>query len=530
MLVKCRLPNEDVAKMVGPRRTFPETLAWRARETPDRVFLETMDARTVTYLQLHEQGLSVAGALRQAGVERGERVVSLQDLHPEAFANWLGLSHLRAWDVPIHTGARGDALIYAVTHVDATTVLADSAYVSQLADVAGELKGLRRVIVTDDGPVPDLPFDVHRQSQLSDAEPVSGDDLPKPWDVATVVHSSGTTGPAKAIVVPWGSFTVQALRMWPMDDMDHDDVFYTYAPTYYTASKCYPEMMAILGGRCVLQPRLSVQTFWADVARHGVTTSIVYREQAEYLLDQPARSDDAQTSLKNVMMIPVSPRHQEFRDRFGVRVCTGYGLSEVGNITTSGGWDTKNWSSVGRVTAGTPDWEYRIVDSYDYDVAPGDVGELLVRAGEPWAMSTGYYRMPEKTAEAWRNGWFHTGDAVREEADGSIYWVDRFSDLLKRDGTAVASYELERYFLEHAGVADVAAVAAVDLPSPDAVRVFIVRTVGSSVSAEELMTHARQVMPKAFVPDDIRFIDALPRTQASNRIQKTQLRSRTPEG
>ncbi|MFF4795596.1 AMP-binding protein [Streptomyces sp. NPDC001276] len=512
--------------MADRLRTLPETLAWRAGASPDRVFLQTTDGATVTYREQHEAALTVAGALQEVGVKAADRVVSLQNLHPVAFANWLGIAYLRAWDVPVHTGARGDALSYAIHNVEAETVVADSDFLPQLAEIAHELPQVRLVLVTDDGPIPDMPFEVVRQSELTGAKPLEDPDPPKPWDVATVVHSSGTTGPAKAIIVPWGSLDVQAVRMWPMEDLTEDDVFYTYAPTYYTASKCFPEMMAILGARCLLQPRLRIETFWDDVRKYGITTSIVYREQAEFLLRQPEAPQDGQTSLRNVMMIPVSPLHREFRERFGVRVCTGYGLSEVGNITTSAGWNTDNWASVGKVTAGAPGWQHRVVDAFDYEVAPGEVGELVVRADEPWSVSLGYYKMPEKTAAAWRNGWFHTGDAVREEPDGAIHWVDRFSDLLHRRGVAIASYEIERYLLAHAEVSECAAVSDNTGPSDEDIRVFVVRTPDATISIEDLRAFAESSMPGELVPEHFEFIDTLPRTQASNRIQKAALRAR----
>jgi len=507
-------------------RTLPETIAWRAVETPDRVFLQSTDGSLTTYRQLHEESLAVAGALREVGIQPGDRIVSLQSLGSAAFSNWLGTGYLRAWDVPVHTDARGDALLYAIHNVEATAIISDSAYIPQLAEVAADLPGLRRVLVTDDLPIPDLPFEVIRQSELTGATPFDDGEPPQPWDVATVVHSSGTTGPPKAIIVPWGSFSAQAVRMWPLEDLTEDDVFYTYAPTYYTASKCYPQMMAILGGRCVLQPGLRLETYWEDIQKYGVTTAIVYRNQAEYLLDQPASPRDAETPLRNTMMIPVSPRHEEFRERFGVRICTGYGLSEVGNITTSGGWNTDNWASVGKVTPGAPGWQWRIVDAFDYDVAPNEIGQLLVRADDPWTTSLGYYKMPEKTAAVWRNGWFHTGDAVRQEPDGSVHWIDRESDLIRRSGVARASYEIEQYILQNPDVAECAAVAAgTGTPSDDDIRVFVVFTPGSSATVEDLFLFAKATMPPELVPQFFEMIDKLPRTSASHRVQKAVLRS-----
>src|SRR5262249_41745653 len=125
--------------MADRLQTLPETLAWRAAVTPDRVFLQTTSGETVTYRQQHEAALSVAGGLQEVGIKSGDRVVSMQDLHPTAFANWLGIAHLRAWDVPVHTGARGDSLTYAIRNVEATTVVTDSAFLPQIAEIAHDL-------------------------------------------------------------------------------------------------------------------------------------------------------------------------------------------------------------------------------------------------------------------------------------------------------------------------------------------------------------------------------------------------------
>ena len=151
------------------------------------------------------------------------------------------------------------------------------------------------------------------------------------------------------------------------------------------------------------------------------------------------------------------PEIEEFEKRFGVNVLTCYGQSEAG-IPLATGWDHGPWDNCGRARLDYPWTEVRVVNDMDEPVGPGVVGELVVRSAEPWSLNVGYYKMPEQTAEAWRNGWFHTGDAFRYDEDGWYYFADRMSDTIRRRGENISSYEVEAMVSEHPDVIECAAI------------------------------------------------------------------------
>jgi crotonobetaine/carnitine-CoA ligase len=243
---------------------------------------------------------------------------------------------------------------------------------------------------------------------------------------------------------------------------------------------------------------------------------------ASMLLAAPARPDDADNPLERVMLGPLMPEIEDFTTRFGLQVTTGYGMTEIGAPLASGGYDIGDWRSCGRARSG---YELRVVDDQDEEVPDGVVGELVVRSDEPWMLNSGYWRMPEATAAAWRNGWFHTGDGFRRDTDGRYYFVDRMKDAIRRRGENISSFEVERLVLEHPSVAD---VAAVPVPSPlgeDDVMVHVVAAPGSELTAESLHADLSRTMPTFMVPRYIELTDALPRTQTF-RVRKVELRDR----
>ncbi len=175
------------------------------------------------------------------------------------------------------------------------------------------------------------------------------------------------------------------------------------------------------------------------------------------------------------------------------------------------------------------DWfDARLVDpDTDEEVPDGHVGELIVRQRQPWTGSAGYYGMPERTTEAWRNLWFHTGDALRRDADGWYYFVDRFKDAIRRRGENISSYEVEQAILAHPGVLECAAVAvpAATEAGEDEVALFVVASAEGSVDVELVIEWAHARLPRFAHPAHVTIVEELPKTP-SGKIIKSQLRER----
>jgi crotonobetaine/carnitine-CoA ligase len=149
---------------------------------------------------------------------------------------------------------------------------------------------------------------------------------------------------------------------------------------------------------------------------------------------------------------------------------------------------------------------------------------LIVRTDLPWALTPGYLNMPEATARAWRNGWFHTGDVFRQDEDGWYYFVDRLNDAIRRRGENISSFEVEAEVCSHPAVQEAAAVAVPSPAGEDDVMVVVVPVAGQSLEPEALMHYLIARMPHYMVPRYVRFVDALPKTPTS-KVQKHQLRS-----
>jgi crotonobetaine/carnitine-CoA ligase len=193
-------------------------------------------------------------------------------------------------------------------------------------------------------------------------------------------------------------------------------------------------------------------------------------------------------------------------------------------------WDHGPWATCGRPRPDYPWHEVQVVNGNDEPLGPGEVGELVVRTREPWALNVGYYRMPEKTAEAWRNGWFHTGDAFRYDEDGWYYYVDRMKDAIRRRGENISSFEVENFVLEHPGVADVAAVGVPAEHGEDEVFVMIVAKDEVSFDPADLVRFLGPRMPAFMIPRYVEVVEDLPRNETSMRVRKDEIRSRGVTG
>ncbi|HUJ74274.1 MAG TPA: AMP-binding protein, partial [bacterium] len=283
-------------------------------------------------------------------------------------------------------------------------------------------------------------------------------------DVGTIMYTSGTTGPSKGVLMPHAHMflfargEVDALRLTPAD------VYYICMPLFH-ANALFMQLYATLiaGGRCCIVPGFSASRWLDDVRLYGATVTNTLGVMTEFVFRQPPRPEDRQHRLRAMCAVPAPPEiAAAFRERFGVPLLEGYGMTEV-NIPAHMRLDTPYRPG----SAGPVAEEYfqvRIVDpDSDEELPRGTVGEIVVRPRVPYAFMAGYNGMPEKTVEAWRNFWFHTGDAGRMDADGYLYFVDRLKDAIRRRGENVSSYEIERVVAEHPAVEEVAAVAVKSL-------------------------------------------------------------------
>jgi crotonobetaine/carnitine-CoA ligase len=507
-------------------KVLPHRIATLADERPDETAMLDVAGRSLTWSQLQTEFQRWAGALRAVGVATGDHVVTMLPNSFEAYLAWLGTSWLRALEVPANNMYRGETLRYLIENSQARTVVIAQRYVDRLTLVADDLNLLETVVVPDaEGELPELPFRVVRGDDFLAAEPAS--DLPGPdyYDVAAMIYTSGTTGPSKGVLVPWGEL-YQSPLILPADLIGDREPYYAVSPAFHLSGKISLYNAAIPGGYLVIRESFSPSEYWNDIRQHNVRGGALLGPMAAILLMMPPQEDDADNPLESLMMGPMLPNIEEFKQRFGVkRVCSGYGMTEIGFPLTTG-WDPPNPRTCGKRREGAPFYEVRVVNEHDEPVEAGTVGELIVRAGDPWVMNQGYWAMPEATSKAWRNGWFHTGDAFVEDEDGWLYFVDRRKDALRRRGENISSFEVEAGINAHPEVAETAVLGVPSELTEDDVLAVIVRTPGSDLTAEVLVEWLIPRMPRFHIPRYIEFIDELPKTDGTFRVQKYVLREK----
>jgi crotonobetaine/carnitine-CoA ligase len=506
---------------------YPQLIAARAAQSPDRVTLQMASGEEMTYRRLWVEGRSWASAFAQLGVGHGDTVVQMRGVGLDYFASWLGLTLLRAIDVSINTEYRGDLLAHVLTNSQAQVLVLEAQYLDRLMEVRKRVPTLETVVVLQ--AAEDLPL-IPGCRVLSGAEALSGShalrDLQpaQPWDIPCILYTSGTTGPSKGVVIPWGHLYRQARNFIPIETLNEDDVFYLPLVTYHLGGKVTPYLAAMLNARGVVRERFSPHEFWSDIERHGCTTTTMVGAMIPWVSASAPQRNDSATSLRNVIMAPVPSDVDAFRDRFGVRVGTAYSMTELSNPFGSDGWTAcnENHQSCGRLK---PGFEVRIVDEFDREVLDGEVGELIVRTDEPWTMNLGYYGMPAESFTAWRNGWFHTGDGFVRDAEGNYYFRDRLKDAIRRRGENISSFEVEWVVNQHPEVTESAAIAVPSEHTEDEVMVLVRRIDASELRPDELLEFLVPRMPRFMVPRYIEFVDELPKTP-TDRIRKQELRQR----
>jgi crotonobetaine/carnitine-CoA ligase len=349
-------------------------------------------------------------------------------------------------------------------------------------------------------------------------------------DVASIIYTSGTTGPAKGVLMPHAQVVLLARRTAEQCRLGPDDVVYCYLPMFHMAGK----FMSVLGtmsagGKVVLDDRFSADKWLERIRDCGATFTGGHGPMLEMIHALPATADDRRHSLRTICSAPF-PKHiaRSFQERFGVRGLEVWGMTEVGIPCWSSLDEPLHEGSCGRVD---DEWfEFRIVDpETDEPLPPGETGEFVVRARRPFTLMQGYIGMPDKTVEAWRNMWFHTGDVGYVDASGLVYFVDRGSERIRRRAENISPYDIEVAALKHPAVAEAAAVGVPSgLSGDDDVKLCVVLRDGMALEAVDLLRHLAAELPHFMVPRYLEFVEALPRS-ATHKVQRAALK-RPPFG
>lgn len=514
--------------------TLATVLRHHATRRPDAVFLDLPEeGLTFTYAESLAHAESVADRLAEAGAAPGDRVLVMAANSSQFLRTWLGTGVGGTIEVPINTAYEGVFLEHQMVVAGPRWAVIDDVQASKFRAVAGSADVIEKFWVIDTGSL-EAALDTLRgagwqaapwEDLAVGARPGAEFSTPPPHAQASIFFTSGTTGPSKGVAMPHAQMYFFGQEVVSLQRLTPEDVYFTCTPLFHGNAQfmaAYPALIA--GARLVCRPRFSASRWVEHLRVAGVTATNLIGVMMDFVWKQPARPDDADNVLRTVFAAPTASSIVEgFRQRFDIEAFTEvFGLTETSAPILTPYGEERPAGAAGLQAA---DWfDVRLVDpETDREVPVGEVGELVVRPRHPWTCSMGYFGMPEKTAEAWRNLWFHTGDALRRDAEGWYYFVDRYKDALRRRGENISSYEVEQGLLSHPAVLEVAVigVAAESEAGEDEVMAYVVAS--APVEAGELWNWCEGRVPGFAIPRYIRVVDALPKTP-SEKVQKAKLR------
>src|SRR5262245_25691587 len=457
----------------------------------------------------------------RTGFGHGHRVALLLESRPEFFFHYLALNGLGVGIVPINPDYRHDEMLYLLEHCEAELAVALPHRVADLAKVAAELA--RPIGVVD---ALALPMELPRPNSTPRPEAVGLD------TECALLYTSGTTGRPKGCVLSNFYFLNSArnyLGLGGLVEFRHgQERFYNPLPLFHMNHLAITATAAILTANTLVLPeRFSPTRWWPEVASTGATVIHYLGVVAPMLLNQPPSPADRQHKVRFGIGAGIEPQlHRAFEERFGFPMIEVWGMTETGRIFADSREprliDTR---AFGRPFAG---FEARVVDAGDRDVPAGTEGELLVRhtAEAPRrGFFSAYLKNEAATEEAWRGGWFHTGDVVRQDASGMLTFVDRKKNIIRRSGENIAAAEVEAVVQAHECVAQVGVLAVVDELPEQEVLACVVPMPGVAAGpalAEALFEHCNARLAYFKAPGWMLFLDRLP-TTATQKVQKSQI-------
>jgi crotonobetaine/carnitine-CoA ligase len=415
---------------------------------------------------------------------------------------WIG-----AIAVPINTAAMGPQIEYFLRDSGAKVLVIEGDLLPRLDHVDRGRLALEQIWVTGELPVPGAPM-----------EPAAV----KPGDTLAILYTSGTTGPSKGVMCPHAQYYWWGINSIELLEITADDVLCTTLPLFHINALSTFTQALLSGARMVLQERFSASAFWPAMVHSEATVLYLLGAMVPILLAQPPGAAERGHRVR-IALGPGAPPKMiaAFGERTGVPILEGYASTET-NFIIGSTIARQKPGTVGRIRAG---YQARVVDEEDFEVAAGVPGELLLRADEPYAFASGYFGMPEKTVEAWRNLWFHTGDRVVQDADGYFRFLDRLKDAIRRRGENISSYEVEQVLLSHTSVEMAAVFPVRSELAEDEVMAAIVLKPGERLDPLELMAFCEPRMPYFSIPRFVDFVQELPRTE-NGKVQKFKLRER----
>ena len=494
----------------------PVALLAAYADDPDRIFASFEDDEqktwTVTYAAQLDRVRRAASVLANAGVSHGAKVHLHLENCQEFFDVWFACNLLGAIIVPTNPLSSAAELTHFIDDSGA-----------MLSVVQDDLEANVRAAIKDLPKLQVINLTQWNQRRVA-AAPYKGFRKSLGSDLAAILYTSGTTSKPKGVLITNDNYLAVGRASADHYGITEADRWLIVLPFFHANAQYYCTMSALVtGGSIAVMPRFSATLWGSQAVRHQATCASLFAAPIRMILANPEGPDDHKATLRFVMFAQSISTAQavEFERRFNTLILHGYGMTETVLPPTLNPVSTeRRYDSMGQALPGVA---LRLVDEDGADVPVDTPGNLLVRGVMGETIAAGYLGRRDATNETFVNGWLHTGDVARRDADGFFYFVDRTKDMIKRAGENISAGEIERVVSEHPSVFECAAIGVPDEMRDEAIVVYVVPNADIPFDADALMDWCRERMAKFKVPREFVAIDELPRTSVG-KIRKQELR------
>ena len=517
-------------------------LEQRTAQAPGKMFLlSEPDGRQFTFAEFAAAVNRAAALLAAHGVSKGDVVSLLMPNSAEYIIAYFACWKLGAVAGPVNSLLKEHEIEFVMNNSEAKAILVHSEFSDHIEDIRGALPHLRSVIEFDDEAAaprefagscqkPDREGGHPSEKALADARASDTVDIGRDDD-AIIIYTSGTTGKPKGCLLTHGNVIANARQISNWLSFKEDDRLLTIMPLFHMNAVSVTTMSALYaGGSTVISPKFSASQFWKIISDYQVTSFGSVATMLSILLNTypdgvPEGLKTGQLRFAMCGSAPVPAEvMKKFEETFDCPVVEGYGLSESTCRSTFNPPDERRRPGSCGMPIGN---EMKVVDDDDSDVPDGELGEIVLR-GEN--ILKGYFKSPEATEIAFRNGWFHTGDIGYRDKDGFFYIVDRKSDMIIRGGENIYPREIDEVLYQHPAVAAAATIGVPDDLYGEEVAAFIVLKEGMKISEEELISYCTERLADYKCPKTIRIVAEIPKGPTGKLLKRELAKQFMNEG
>ena len=501
-------------------------LQGRVKEHPEKLALIFKEGHW-SYAEFQREVDRVAYGFIRIGVKRGDRIAFVLPNCPEFLFAVFAVTQIGAVFVPLNPEYTAEEAQYVLHHSEASIVLTSPELLPLIDTVRSELPELKQVIVTSDTGMAGASSWENFLFGVSSTPPTVSVD---PQDLASITYTSGTTDRPKGVMLSQYAYAfAPRMRAQGLGWGENDRVL-CVLPLFHVNALCHTCIaMLSVGGSIVLTEKFSASRFWAEVREHSITTASIMRTIPQILLSLPERPDDVDNPLRRVVTLLSPEMHSRFEERFNLKAVPSYSLTEdILSVIGPGNMPKEKLGSCGLPLA--PEVHtVAIHDEAGQALPPGIAGEIVKRS--PTVMK-GYYKNPEASAKAIKDGWLYTGDLGYLDEDGYLYFVDRVKDMVRRGDENISSEEVERVLNSHPEIAESAVIAVPDHIRGEEVKAYIVLkrpATPETVPPEKIWNFCKSHLSAYKVPRYLEYRAELPKTPSS-KVQKNILRDESQQG